>query len=106
MYRQAPLLSPAHLLHRLPARHVHDHDWDADNFGVADRAVRRFSFDDLRPRCPVKIWRNIAFAFQFFGQVRMASYPSQCTITSTCFAAGHLETSSTVCRSERGHHRS
>ena len=54
MHGQGALPCPTHLLHRLSARHVHDHNRDADDLGMADCAMRRISLDDLGPRGPMK----------------------------------------------------
>src|SRR4051812_29164934 len=90
MHGQAPLLSPTHLLHRLPAGHVDDHDWDADDLGMADRPVRRLSLDDLRPRSPVKIRRYMPFALKSVSEVTNGVVPltmhhHQCLLTASHF---------------------
>ena len=91
MHGQAPLLSPTHLLHRLATRHVHDHDRDADDLGMADRTVCRLSLDDLRPRSPVKIRRDMPFALKAVGEVADGVVPLTMHHHKCLLAASHFE---------------
>ena len=69
MNRQSAALGPAHLLHRLPARHMHDHDGNADDLGVADGAVGGLALDRLGPGNAVIVGRDMALAFETAGEV-------------------------------------
>jgi hypothetical protein len=69
MDRQSAPLRPAHLLHRFPARHMHDHDRHADDLGVADGPVRRLALDGLRPRDAVIIRRDMAFLLESISEM-------------------------------------
>src|SRR6202012_164581 len=55
---------PLDLLHRLAPGYMHDHDRNADQLGVRDRAMRRLTLDELGPRFCMIVRLGLAVALE------------------------------------------